>query len=427
MVMKRVIPDVHVALHYRRFDEIDWPKLVEADAVTLVVTPPFMSELDDKKNGSKGNLQKRARSVSAWLGDRLDTETLCKLSYRVELVFSSDEPELSVDFTAHRLVPTNLDDRYIACLIAEREQHPDTEVVFVTADNIAKAKARARSIKYVEPPADAKLSDEPDEQEKETAELRKRLAVYVNATSDVRLSFEGGKQHSAAHIERPRVAPSAVGLDLRRHQMRYDLLFKQHGLYTSMEPFAPKFKPRDKYIAERRDWLERYFDVTSEHARTLLVQFTLSNSGRAPAEKIRVDLTLPDGVSVRVRALRPLPDQPRMLVPSTWRSGTGELENLPRVPVRLPEPTERLIVDPTDRQRFSIEVDHLNHQDEIGLPVVRLSFPSTDAITSFAVKYRILSATQPEPASGELHVKVTTKDVVLRYPDDLEEDARAPG
>jgi hypothetical protein len=427
-VRKRVIPDVHVALHFKRFDQIDWCKVVDADAVTLVIAPPFMSELDDKKNGSKGNLQKRARSVSAWLGGRLDDEALCELSERVRLVFLSDEPELSVDFAAHRLVPTNLDDRYIACLIAEREQYPDVEVVFVTTDNIAKAKARARAIKYVEPPADAKLNDEPDEQERENAELRKKLAAYVNNTSDLRLSFRDGKQHIDEEVARPRVPPPEVGRDLRQHDMRYHLLFEQHGLYTHVEPLAPKFKPRAQYLNERRDWLQAYFDIASEHARTLLIQFTLTNSGRAPAERIRVDMTLPDGVSVRVRQLRAFPEPPRMLVPPRFSVGRSAMENLSSQHAIVPsgEPTVRLIVDPTDRQRFSIEIDHLNHQDEIALPLIHLSFPSTDAIKSFSVKYRILSATQPNPASGELHLKLTPKDVALRYPDDPEEDPRAP-
>ena len=431
MVKKRVIPDVHVALHFRRFDEIDWRRLVGADAVVLVVTPPFMAELDDKKNGSKGALQKRARNFSTWLGEQLDAGDPCFISDGVELVFLTDEPELSVDFAAQRLVPTNLDDRYIACIIAERDRNAESEVVFVTGDSIAKAKAKAKSLKYVEPPADAKLGDEPDEHEKELAEVKRKLAGYLSASSDLRLSFLDDKEHMSAEIAVPQVVHSELQNDVRRHTTRFDLLYKQHSLYASVEPFAPQFKPREQYVSERREWLKTFRDMSIEHALMFLIPLVLSNRGRAPAKHVQIDLTLPNGVSVAARPPQPLPEAPRMLLPrgplSAWKKIGAKLHR-PGLASQLSlegSGSARLVVDRTDRQRVRIDVDDLNHHAQVSLPPVRVAFATKDAIKSFSVAYRVLSATQPDPATGDLHIKLMRKDVRLTYPDEPDEDFRA--
>lgn len=57
-----VIPDTNVLLHYRRFDEIMWPEIVDEAAVRLVVPLVVIDELDDLSFRSSP-ISDRARSV----------------------------------------------------------------------------------------------------------------------------------------------------------------------------------------------------------------------------------------------------------------------------------------------------------------------------------------------------------------------------
>jgi hypothetical protein len=65
-VKKRVYPDTNIALHYKRFDQLDWLKLVDASEVDLVLSPVFVAELDRKKYEGTRLVRARASERSTW-------------------------------------------------------------------------------------------------------------------------------------------------------------------------------------------------------------------------------------------------------------------------------------------------------------------------------------------------------------------------
>src|SRR5205814_6231219 len=59
--------DTHVLLHYRLFDEVDWPTLVGAKPVRLVVPLRVVEELDERSTRGVGSsLPPHRRGFGSW-------------------------------------------------------------------------------------------------------------------------------------------------------------------------------------------------------------------------------------------------------------------------------------------------------------------------------------------------------------------------
>jgi hypothetical protein len=68
MIQIAIFPDTNLFLHYRRLDEIDWLDTTGADAVTLLIAPIVVRELDRKKvQGETKRIRDRANERLKWL------------------------------------------------------------------------------------------------------------------------------------------------------------------------------------------------------------------------------------------------------------------------------------------------------------------------------------------------------------------------
>src|SRR5258707_15253102 len=68
--------DTNTFLHFQRFDTVDWPKVLGAQQVCLMLTPTVMEELDHHKDDPKNpGRQKRAKEILSKLDDILPTDT----------------------------------------------------------------------------------------------------------------------------------------------------------------------------------------------------------------------------------------------------------------------------------------------------------------------------------------------------------------
>ena len=174
MVVKRAYLDTPVAMHYRPFKEIDWRKLLGADAVVLAITPVFLREVDEHKDHKRGALQQRARRMNTWLAELRRTKSWeIRPGVRVEV--NTREPELDVDFAACGLqLPVN-DDKIVACMVRDAVVHAGVPLVCVTSDNALGYKVDGAGFDVVEPPEDMRLVDEPDAAEREKRELQKQI------------------------------------------------------------------------------------------------------------------------------------------------------------------------------------------------------------------------------------------------------------
>jgi hypothetical protein len=80
------VVDTHVLLHYRLFDEVDWPAIVGAENVRLVVPLRVIDELDAKKAGRRQELGDRARTVIRHLEETLARNGDVREGVRLEVV-----------------------------------------------------------------------------------------------------------------------------------------------------------------------------------------------------------------------------------------------------------------------------------------------------------------------------------------------------
>ncbi|SRR6266849_8947605 len=65
-------PDVNYFLHFRSLDQVDWLKVLGAEAVTIVIAPVTLRELNTKKDlGETKKLRKRADSCLKKLANYL--------------------------------------------------------------------------------------------------------------------------------------------------------------------------------------------------------------------------------------------------------------------------------------------------------------------------------------------------------------------
>ena len=62
MTTKHAFLDTNTFLHFRSFEQIHWPVVLNCDQATLVLAPVILSELDKKKYDSSGKIRERARA-----------------------------------------------------------------------------------------------------------------------------------------------------------------------------------------------------------------------------------------------------------------------------------------------------------------------------------------------------------------------------
>ena len=141
--------DTNCLLHYQWLAQIEWTKLLTAEAVEIVLAPIVVRELDKQKY-SPSRIRKRAHSVLSNLEKLLQEEGPAELRPGVKLRYEVREP--SLDFAAYQLSRESQDDYLLASIIQFIEEQPETEVVLVTSDLGLKLKARSKGIKVLSLP-----------------------------------------------------------------------------------------------------------------------------------------------------------------------------------------------------------------------------------------------------------------------------------
>src|SRR5258708_184817 len=68
--------DTNILIQFQTFDEVEWPRILHAKKVCLVLAPIVLRELDKHKTDyNNSRLQKRARMILSKLNRLLETET----------------------------------------------------------------------------------------------------------------------------------------------------------------------------------------------------------------------------------------------------------------------------------------------------------------------------------------------------------------
>lgn len=417
--------DTNTALHFQRPDQIDWCGLTGCDRAVLVGAPILHRELEKQKfHNPSGKLRKRAGAYIKWLVEFV-RDPAREVRSGTTWHFIPVEPP--IDFREHSLSADNADDNLIASVISYAP--PGDPVVYVaTADHGLEIKLRHRKITPLLLPDTAKAPDEPDAQEKELHELRRKVAE--RHLPNLVLITEGHGSRHPFKVRAQVTSPSAIPpVEIRRKyppmhgpetfasekiaalspEVRYKILCATMcGLPQDVDAYN---KERDEFFPKYDEYFSNLLRWEEHFALTVGVELTLSNDGTAPATDIDVFLHFPDDI-ILLEAddlpNRPKEPEPPQLTDTLTRfaSLTGrDPSSLLRSPLAyLPDVNVNSAVSANQSQRrINYWSRNLKHGFIEKLDAVYFRFPNRQAVRSFEVEYEISSAELPQPASGKLH------------------------
>lgn len=305
--------DTNILIHKRTFDEVDWPAVVGAQDVCLVLAPIVVKELDKHKNEGKNEwVQGRARALLSKLSPYLlNPQALSDagvaLHSHVALRYLAKEP--IVDWAALGLDPGWNDDRLIATMVEFMAQHPGVEVAFAAQDTSCLAKALARGIQLVDAsPIPDQSRTSPDAVE--TERLRRQVRELTNRLPRLQLNFlEGGQRTALATRVRPVSSspPSVSTLDehitdieASERQQFEAAVSRGRELVASarLEPkeLATYVRDYEQYLQDLPQSLA--MEWSRQYGPTVDLDLMLDNEGTTPATDVRLSLTFPDGAFV---------------------------------------------------------------------------------------------------------------------------------
>lgn len=312
-------------------------------------------------------------------------------------------------------------------LSATRFSPDSAEIYVATADIGLEIKLRYRKITPLHLPAAAKLPDEPDAQEKELQELRRKVAqkhlpklLLVTELDGERHPFAIGAQADAASgsslAEMRRNYPPMVGPESMTAQekavlppdIRYELLCANMcGITENVEAYN---KEREAFLAKYEEYSSKLLQWEEFAALTVAVELTLSNTGTAPATDIDIILRFPADIVVfeaddfPERPQEPKPperaDVLRHFSPFTGYDPSSLFNFSDRNPSLNLDSSARADEEEHQLHYWS---RNLKHGFTEKLDTVYFRFPDREAVRQFQAEYDISSVELPEPITGTIH------------------------
>src|SRR3989440_1500137 len=308
--------DTNTFLHFQRFDTVDWPKVLGAQQVCLMLTPTVMEELDRHKADPKNpGRQKRAKEILSKLDDILPTDAAGILvpvgqNPNVKLQELLDEPE--VDRKAFGLSSQKGDHCLLASILDFRNANPRAPICLVTRDFPLRRKALQLKIPVVNPEGKidplADFSTEALERrrlERELQELKNRLpkltfGFFEDATRKI-VPYTTAPRPKVQNIEVLTQAFDSqfVPAQVIERRQRLDRILKDAIHQTSEETIREFREKYERYLerfeaACRRDYLQKY-------GHRCRLDLALHNEGNTTATSVEIVLQFPAG-SVVIRA-----------------------------------------------------------------------------------------------------------------------------
>jgi hypothetical protein len=297
--------DTNILLHFQTFNEVDWPKVVHAKQVCLVLAPIVLRELDKHKHDYNNERRRsRARVILSKLKPLLETvtvaEQLPQVRNNVSLLALLEEPLL--DWTAERLDQTVNDDRLLASILDFRNHHP-AEPVFLLADDFPlRLKARSRGIQVLPPDELIRHIEPPSAEEATIRELKQQIQELTNRMPQLRLGFwENGevvnkvaRPLNEAWIWQTREEYVEEEMSQKREALAHMLARADNSVEKDeVQEFDEKY---EKYLADLEPALTMQF--IQEYNPYCRLELTVINEGTASAQEVEVQITLPTDSSI---------------------------------------------------------------------------------------------------------------------------------
>src|SRR5260370_6204353 len=185
--------DTNILLEFETFDDVEWPKVLNAKQVCLVLAPVVISELDKHKTDyNNARRQKRARMLLPKITKLTDGETIAdalpQVRHNVTLLVLPNEP--LIDWKAEHLDPTVNDDRLIASILEFSRERPLEGVLLLSDDSGPRFKAKSRNIPMQAPPDRLKrLVETPSPEEEGNRKLKKQIQALTERMPKLKFGF----------------------------------------------------------------------------------------------------------------------------------------------------------------------------------------------------------------------------------------------
>jgi len=447
---KIIFLDTNIFLHYQFFDQIDWLKVVKAKAVTIIIPPVTVRELNKHKDSHhRPRVRKRAGAVIKKLSALSESGPRARLRDGVEAWFEDRDP--TIDFATYQLSREVQDDNLIASILMCRDENPDVEIILVTSDAglALSVKARRQEFSATKLADDLKLPDEPDPDQQRIKELERELRERDLIMPDLSLTFQDGSK-KATFVLSPPVELRSEESEQRLEEIkkRYPKMSRQpkrtttekghsssslSGLLAGLDlsPFSTTISNEEVSKYNRK--LDQFYEAYGAHLRnarqfenlkrkTIRLVIRLANNGTAPAEDIDVFMHFPDGFNLVSADKFPKPPEPPDPPPepkTEMAKLLGSVQAPAYVPyfVRdlaryesLPDLAPPNVSAPDIKRINSFQVDvhvqRVKHNLYETLRTLCVVFESYGSAQSFKIGYRILAADLPHEVKGNLHVVI---------------------
>jgi PIN domain len=426
--------DTNTLLHFQWLADIDWQEIVGAARMDILLDHVVLGELEEQKwDAGRRRTRERARTTVPRIVAALAAKTIREgVEFRLN-------PYLPLgDLSAWDLDSGVGDDRLIASILKFRADNPQSRVVLVSNDLGLGLKSGQRGIDVIEVPDRYLLADELDESESRLQRAEKEVAFLKNRLPELRVSFSHGQMFGRWSLLAPTSLPrKEIDAAIAELRVKHPALARKEpaGRPPGILGFADvaaafSTQPSDTEIARYNRELEEYFEQyaqylieeredTNGHGRTLKMELLLQNQGTSPAEDIRLSFVFPGGLAVYDKGHRPpgpkkpkVPVEPKalatraMLPQPIGSDGMFRPSNYDYVglPGNVSGPNIKKSGDGFFVVAF--EVQRLIQHDPEPLEPIYVRFESWDAVTSFHVDWRAVSASLPKPVTGKLNVAV---------------------
>ena len=441
---KAVFLDTNIYLHYQPFDQINWLETLGTSAVTIVVPPVTVRELNKHKElHPHPRVKERAGMVLKRLSSLFEPSFQTHLRDGIEVWLEDRDPV--IDFAAFQLNPEIQDDNLIASIIMFHNEKPATDVILVTSDGglILTTKAGRQGIHVVRLLDNLKLPEEPDPNQKRIRKLEQELREIKLKIPKLSLIFENGEQHIKFVLsQQVDLAQEELESQLDEIKRRYPKIEKRSEQSRNLPEHLASIVDEaanlsalvgnvvppeeiDKYNTNLDKFYRFYGEYLRESAeyrnlqdRTVKLMIFVANNGTAPAEDVDVFMHFPDGFLLMNKRDFPEPTEPpkppeklRTQIQKLMESFSKPLISVPSLhphisaQIRPPSNVSVINIKRTSSYDVDFHVQRIKHklQEPADEPLY-VVFQSFEGAQSFQIDYRILAANIPNELTGQLHV-----------------------
>lgn len=431
-----VFLDTMIFLHYKPIEEINLPRILDAEKVIIVIPRITIQELDKQKNThQQQRVRERAKNVLKKIEKWIQEETIIKDGTKIS--YYKKFPQ-KINFDEFGLNQNWNDDILLATILQFSSENPTAIIQLLSQDTGPRLTAQHLGIFAREFPSEFMLPVISDPLEKENLDLKKEIKKLQSSLPQLIICF-GGREtaESFAKFQLKRndeIIKKKVQKKLVDALQKYPKRNKEIEVNSNNALFASAINSFakiqadeierynnevDDYIKKYKKYLEEYSRIGEIVGKTINFQLKIENIGTAPADDVDFYFYFPDGFTLSEKCPS-LPKEPiPPVAPRTWQQiiqGGMNLHNLgnyssilqPIMPkIGVPK---TFTLKKTNSYEIKDQTERIKQGGQFFLPELFLIFDSFETANSFACEYKIQPANLPGPIEGKLNFIIEKED-----------------